>query len=460
MYWAITILFALVLTTLTGSLLTVVWYVIGRQLEKAGFINIVFQFMKVVAVFWFLPLTYVLLLFINQNTNEWNGVVFIRTPMTQLVTIVLAGVWFLVAMWGIAGYVRSNYRIWKNFRCQSYKCDEEVQGIFDEVCQKLHISPRAVDLRTSMRTEVAFIAGTFRMTVYVPLAADYYTEEELRVVFFHELTHYRQRDVWLKHVVIFAKKIHFFNPVIYWFAKLVEEWSEFSCDDAAYPRVGGIQPYFNTIVDLLTSADEEEEELSSCLWEEEELLVRRAKKAAESAKRKRKSKRLAALIVVGMALTSVVTVYGETRGIATLYNGIYKETDIEKVEQENLTVGGKEFVDRESDGRDRTQKGTLEQLETGLYRLDCQIKTGETWVSDEIDIQQAGKLKMSIMADSGDTDMVAGIIEPGGKICCVSGRDVIDYSFDISQTGSYQVYVKNLSKQSQEIHGTVRWVEQ
>lgn len=293
MYWAITILFALVLTTLTGSLLTVVWYVIGRQLEKAGFINIVFQFMKVVAVFWCLPLTYVLLLFINQNTNEWNGVVFIRTPMTQLVTIVLAGVWFLVAMWGIAGYVRSNYRIWKNFRCQSYKCDEEVQGIFDEVCQELHISPREVDLRTSMRTEVSFIAGTFRMTVYIPLAAEYYTEEELRVVFFHELTHYRQKDVWLKHVVIFAKKIHFFNPVIYWFAKLVEEWSEFSCDDAAYPRVGGIQPYFNTIVELLTSADEEEQELSSCLWEEEELLVRRAQKAAESAKRKRKSKRLA-----------------------------------------------------------------------------------------------------------------------------------------------------------------------
>lgn len=161
-----------------------------------------------------------------------------------------------------------------------------------------------------------------------------------------------------------------------------------------------------------------------------------------------------------MALASVVTVYGETRGIAILYREVFWETSIEEMEQENLLISGKEYVDRESDGRDRRQKETLEQLETGLYRLDCQIKTGETWVSDEVDIQQAGKLKMSIMADSGDTDMVAGIIEPGGKICCVSGRDVIDYSFDISQTGSYQVYVKNLSKQSQEIHGTVRWVEQ
>lgn len=460
MYWAITILFVLVLTTLTGSLLTGVWYVIGRQLEKAGFINIVFQFMKVVAVFWCLPMTYPLLLLVDRNTNAWNGVVFSRTPLLQDVAMILVVIWFIVALWGIAGYVRSNYRIWKTFRRPAYECDEEMQGIFDRVCEELRISPRKVDLRMSMLTEVSFIAGTFRMTVYVPLAAEYFTEEELRVVFFHELTHYRQRDVWLKHLVTIAKKIHFFNPVIYWFARLVEAWSEFSCDDAVYPRVGGIQPYFNTIVELLTRADEEEEKLSSGLFEEEELLVRRAQKAAESAKRKRKSKRLAALIVVGMGMVSVVAVYGETLGIAALYNGIYCKTNIEETEQENMCSHEREYVESKSNAGYGIQRGTLEQTEIGAYRFDCRLKAGEVWMSDETELPKEEQLIMLITVDSVDADLDVGVIKPDEKMCEVSGKDNLGYSYDIPYTGSYRIYVKNQSGETQKITGTMRWEEQ
>lgn len=51
MIWTINAVFCLVLTSVTGSIVFRFWYFIGQWLEKAGFPNILYLFMKLVLIF-------------------------------------------------------------------------------------------------------------------------------------------------------------------------------------------------------------------------------------------------------------------------------------------------------------------------------------------------------------------------------------------------------------------------
>ncbi len=46
MIWAIKVVFCLLLTSLTGSIVFVFWYLLGQWLEKTGFVNILYLLMK------------------------------------------------------------------------------------------------------------------------------------------------------------------------------------------------------------------------------------------------------------------------------------------------------------------------------------------------------------------------------------------------------------------------------
>ena len=53
--WTVSVVCCLFLTSVTGSVLFVFWYVLGRWLEKAGFINILYALMKFLMLFFTVP---------------------------------------------------------------------------------------------------------------------------------------------------------------------------------------------------------------------------------------------------------------------------------------------------------------------------------------------------------------------------------------------------------------------
>ena len=58
------------------------------------------------------------------------------------------------------------------------------------------------------------------------------TPEELNVVFAHEYTHFRRRDLWYKLLLLTANAAHWFNPLVYLMARQANRDLEYSCDDA------------------------------------------------------------------------------------------------------------------------------------------------------------------------------------------------------------------------------------
>jgi len=74
------------------------------------------------------------------------------------------------------------------------------------------------------------VTGFLHPTLLLPRAD--YTPEDLDAVFRHELTHVRRHDLWYKLLLLLARSVHWFNPLVHLMARRAERDLEISCDEA------------------------------------------------------------------------------------------------------------------------------------------------------------------------------------------------------------------------------------
>lgn len=108
----------------------------------------------------------------------------------------------------------------------------------------------------------------------VVIPAHEYSQEELEVIFVHELTHYKHKDVWLKHITFIISCFHCFNPIVYLMKKKMDLWSEYSCDYDSVKVTGSLKNYFQIILDM-TLDYQDRGKLYSPLFEKGSELQRR-----------------------------------------------------------------------------------------------------------------------------------------------------------------------------------------
>ena len=75
----------------------------------------------------------------------------------------------------------------------------------------------------------------------------------MRMVFLHELTHYKRKDLMIKWFSIFVNAVHWFNPLAYLLCANISESCEVSCDMAVTKNMSDIEQkiYMKTILDLV-----------------------------------------------------------------------------------------------------------------------------------------------------------------------------------------------------------------
>ena len=95
--------------------------------------------------------------------------------------------------------------------------------------------------------------GSFRLwkeyIIWQP-ELDYLTETERMGVLWHEISHLRQRDTWLKISFQFLQLIWWLNPVFYYFNRELDKLNEFIADDFAVQKVGNPQFYATLLVKM------------------------------------------------------------------------------------------------------------------------------------------------------------------------------------------------------------------
>lgn len=97
-----------------------------------------------------------------------------------------------------------------------------------------------VRLAVTERPKPPAVFGVFRPVILFPrAAAEGCSENELRYIFLHELTHIRRYDGAFRLLTLFLKAVNWFNPILWYALHKMSEDCEISCDACVLARLSG-----------------------------------------------------------------------------------------------------------------------------------------------------------------------------------------------------------------------------
>lgn len=435
MTWTINLTALIVLTTLTGSILLVFWYWIGKALERIGYLNISFRFLQLVLCFFIFPLAF-LVLYVQRTENRiGNGSLFIQTGSLILGSRVFCALWILGVLFFGVLYAGKAWKLHRTYR-DRMPCDSEVQDFFERVCEELHIKPGRVQLYQSYHARISVFMGIRRPAVILPVAV--YTEEELRVMFVHELIHYRQKDIWMKNAVAAVLVLQFFNPLVWWLSALLKRFCEHACDDRASGLAGGPKIYFTVIAHLIPCLGDAAEDPQ----QDDHELIERIKHMKKNKRVKRKPAWMAAVLCVVMAMSSSAMVFAAASGAVGQYEKLYEDTLVNEVEADRANTLEEHTDSGAADGIETVWGDEIASYATGdmfswAVRSNAMFTTGAFSASSGQDIL------VTVAADPDNKTLKVGIIEPDGTRRYVVSSGDIYHKFVLDQTGRYRVFVEN-----------------
>ena len=123
-------------------------------------------------------------------------------------------------------------------------------AVLNEVKKELKIK-RHIKIRMSPDIQSPMLVGVLFPVIYIPCRE--IPDENMRMVFLHELTHYKRKDLIIKWLSLFVNAVHWFNPLAYLLCANVSEACEVSCDMAVTKNMSDTEQkiYMKTILDLV-----------------------------------------------------------------------------------------------------------------------------------------------------------------------------------------------------------------
>lgn len=438
MNWTINLAVSIVLSSITGSILFGVWYSIGKLMEIIGRINVMYDLLKVIVGFWYVPIAYVVLM--NCNYEQWGGFLFRPTKRLTVFCTVLCIAWAVGMIFLLLRFVRGCVIQRRKYR-ESIQIGEDMYDCFLEVCKELGIKEGKVDLVFNYKALIPCIGGVFRC--YVVLPSMEYSEEEQRVIYYHELTHYKQKNQLLKHLGFLLTVFHFFNPLVWVLQRKVTYWGEYACDDVVIPKVGGVDNYFD-MIDQIADVPTGLDLLLSGIFEEKSQMEKRKALARRSFKMKKVSRFFAFILMFVMVATSTVSVKAAT--IATgenVYNTYFATVNSasDKLEVDKVEYTASGFEQGVVVKKERASLFSARAIKTYTWT----IKANRAQSSYNFTAQAGQQISMSVVATPNTASYRMGIIQPDGTLRYINGSGAEGHDFVLTQSGTYAIYVQNMS---------------
>lgn len=187
-----------------------------------------------------------------------------------LLTLWLAGV-IACVLWQGIGY----YRLIHSLKGTSRSVERaDLHTILQEQCADLVID-REIPLRVSSAADCPMLAGFIHPTLYLP--DERISRTDAAFIFRHELTHYKHGDLWLKLLLLAARCLHWFNPLVHLIERFAQEDIEAACDDAVVRGHDGAyrRAYGETILRSAIAQAQKRKALVSCFGDDKKTLMRR-----------------------------------------------------------------------------------------------------------------------------------------------------------------------------------------
>ena len=325
-----------------------------------------------------------------------------------LLTLWLAGVISCILWQGI-GY----YRLIRSLKGTSQPVERaDLHTILQEQCADLVID-REIPLRVSSAADCPMLAGFIHPTLYLP--DERISRTDAAFIFRHELTHYKHGDLWLKLLLLAARCLHWFNPLVHLIARFAQEDIEAACDDAVVRGQDGAyrRAYGETILRSAIAQAQKRKALVSCFGDDKKTLMRRFEGLFDKSVKKRGVALVVMIALLVGSLGCMIAVGDNDKGLTKELRMQLAQKQANESENLGYTVklDGKDtylITDREfSDNPGETIPGRVVQ------KLTFAKQDGEWTVSNSEIVPENGRVtsldefKLLYENDLGLPDFVA-----------------------------------------------------
>lgn len=159
--------------------------------------------------------------------------------------------WLIGVMASLAKIIIANILTCKRFvRWSCRITDSKHLSIYSAVGKQLKIKKLPILLQSNYIT-TPLLLGIFKTAVVLPNCP--YSDEQIHLILMHELTHYKQKDLWGKLLMVLATSIHWFNPLVHIAAMRYDNNLEKSCDEIVLKTAGAAEKnkYANIILSVI-----------------------------------------------------------------------------------------------------------------------------------------------------------------------------------------------------------------
>lgn len=452
------IFFAIVITSFTGTGALGIWKLLQKILLKWN-PDLVYLILRCVCLLYVLPVGYVLIQFTVgdgyiQSDDMWQ-MNFSATWVMSFLYLSLECMWAVLTVKGIVSYIYQGLK-WRAFRRTTVPEENEAaREEFLRVKKELGVH-RNIHLCRNEKFGSAMITGIFRCSVILP--TEEFSREQLRVIFYHELTHYKSCDLLYKLCGICVGVIHYWNPFSKRLLKLLEEWSEYDCDRKA---IAAMRPetttghYFEMIMDTMRQTPEIHggDYIFSMLYENQTSLERRIDYMRKYNEIKKAGKFVSVVLIAVFVLTNVSTSYAAGSKMADIQDTIYKGTEQTSSMNDIVMEEGMIFIPAGTDSSFADLVYGNPEAETIMPVLDEEEVASFNWVvspdtryvSGKLSLKSGQKVSVSCTTLPPSSTYWIGIMNVGGDVWYYEGTGSLGYNFSVNAKGTYRVLVQNRS---------------
>lgn len=136
-------------------------------------------------------------------------------------------IWLLAAVGYLLTYF-CRYRLFRRSIARlSRFADEHTREIAEQTAEALGMT---ASVRVVIMSEISSPMMTGLLSPLVMLPDRQFSEDDLRLILKHELTHFKHRDLWLRLVFTVCRAVHWFNPIMPFISRSLDEECEHYCD--------------------------------------------------------------------------------------------------------------------------------------------------------------------------------------------------------------------------------------
>ncbi|MDR3120409.1 MAG: PepSY domain-containing protein [Clostridiales bacterium] len=187
---------------------------------------------------------------------------------------------------------------------------------------KLFRTRKSTDISAPVRVYKSAVAatplliGAFSPVIVLPERD--YTDEQLRNVLAHELTHLRRKDIFVKWLSVIAVSVHWFNPIAWIMRREIDRACELACDEAVIRRYGASekQGYGDTLIAVVAESRLPKTVLSTTMIEGKQALKERLGAIMKHRKTTRAAILVSAVLIAAAVFTACTLGAGSGGGIS------------------------------------------------------------------------------------------------------------------------------------------------